>query len=96
MMSERRRHIRRWIIGLLLLGALLPFAFRSALSHQHHDQASARNCQVCQLGKTAILQPAIQIDTEPPSAIEPNPPGEEISRPAGPACHSEFSRAPPA
>ena len=96
MMSERRRHIRRWIIGLLLLGALLPFVFHRALSHQPHDQASARNCQVCQLGKTVILQPAIQVDTGPPSAIEPNPPGEEISRPAGPTCHSEFSRAPPA
>ena len=96
MMSERRWDIRRWVIGLLLLGALVPFALHSALSHQHHDQVSARNCQVCQLGKTAILQPAIQVDTEPPSAIEPNPPGEEISRPAGPARHSELSRAPPA
>ena len=96
MMSVRRWDIRRWIIGLLLLGALLPFAFHSALSHQHHNQASARNCQVCQLGHSPVQQPVVQANPEQLTASEANSPSEDAFREFDPVFLADLTRAPPA
>jgi hypothetical protein len=94
-MSERRWDNRRRVTGLLAMGALFLFVFHGALPHQHHDQTSAQNCQVCQLGHSPVQQPVVQANTEPPTASEANPPSEEAFRVLDPVFLADLTRAPP-
>ena len=78
------------------MGALFLFVFHGALPHQHHDQTSAQNCQVCQVGKTPLLQPIIEVDSEPPADCKAIVPSENSPQFLEPLFLSELTRAPPA
>ena len=95
-MLGRSWKTRSRAVSLLVLAAILLFAAHTVIPHQHADMSSERNCQVCQLGHSPVQQPVVQVNTEPPTASEANPPSENAFRELDPVFLADLTRAPPA